>query len=155
MPKTKSLSVRQQCEQRDVFYRGYVAGWLIDPARISPDEFPRPVRIKDLHQKMAKVAGAPGALNMEEWHSCETTHCRAGWTIVLAGDKGKELERDWGTPCAAGLIYAASTGMVPDFYASNAEALADIKRCAAAMKQKAVKQNGKAQRSAGVLNEHS
>jgi uncharacterized protein YjbI with pentapeptide repeats len=74
---------------------------------------------------------AGGALDMDAWHTCETTHCRAGWAITLAGN---ELEQLIG-PCAAGaLIYAASRPdkRVPDFFASDEDALADIRAGAAA-----------------------
>jgi hypothetical protein len=41
------------------------------------------------------------------------------------------LEKLVGPKAAGALIYAASTGdPVPDFYASNVEALADIRACA-------------------------
>lgn len=35
-----------------------------------------------------------GAIDMSQWHSptCATTHCRAGWSITLAGDAGRALE---------------------------------------------------------------
>ena len=86
--------------------------------------------IPDLHQRMAEATDPKGALIMDSWHTCETTHCRAGWAIHLAGNEGYALEEKVG-PCVAGaLIYHASTGMVPDFFTSNADALADIKACA-------------------------
>ena len=61
---------------------------------------------------------------------CGTTHCRAGWVIVLAGDAGRTLEWVYGTPAAAALIYIASDpkiGKMPDFYCDNETALADMK----------------------------
>ena len=77
------------------------------------------------------ITSGGGSLNMLDWHSCETTHCRAGWAIHLAGKAGYELEARLGSPEYAGrAIYRASTGRVPDFYASNERALEDIKRCA-------------------------
>ena len=42
------------------------------------------------------------------WHTCDTTHCRAGWVIVLAGSVGKELESFYGTLLTAMKIYDAS-----------------------------------------------
>ena len=78
------------------------------------------------------ITSGGGSLNMLDWHSCETTHCRAGWAIHLAGKAGYELEDRLGSPEYAGrAIYRASTGRVPHFYASNERALEDIKRCAA------------------------
>ena len=86
--------------------------------------------IDDIHLRMLEVVDA-GTLEMSAWH-CGTTHCRAGWAITFAGNAGKRLEKALGSETAARLIYEASTGRpAPDFYASNAEAIADIKRCAA------------------------
>jgi hypothetical protein len=80
---------------------------------------------------LAAIDGGSGKLDMGTWHTCETTHCRAGWAVQLAGAAGKELEARLG-PHRAGLdIYRASAGHVPDFFASNENALADIKECAA------------------------
>jgi len=70
---------------------------------------------------------------MGEWHTCETTHCRAGWVVTLAGDKGKALEDKFGTALAASLIYRDSSphkvGM-NRFYDNDKEGLADMKRLA-------------------------
>ena len=71
-----------------------------------------------------------GTLDMADWHICDTTHCRAGWAVVLAGEEGQKLEEQLGTNVAASLIYAKSSpcgSRVPNWYASNEEALADIK----------------------------
>ena len=73
------------------------------------------------------------SLDMGEWHKCETTHCRAGWAIHLAGERGRALEEKT-TPYLAGrLIYEASRPGVPcpDFFASTEDAMADIEKCAA------------------------
>jgi hypothetical protein len=54
----------------------------------------------------------------------------------LAGEGGKALEWAMGTPTAATLIYLASDPerwqkeRLPDFYCTNEEALADMKRMA-------------------------
>ena len=86
--------------------------------------------IPGLDAKILAAVATGGSLNMRTWHTCETTHCRAGWAIAIAGATGAELEESIG-PCAAGaLIYYASTGCVPDFFASNEDALADIRKCA-------------------------
>ena len=71
---------------------------------------------------------APGArLNMGDWHTCETTHCRAGWAVHLAGEAGYALEERVGPAAAGALIYAASgSHPVPNFYATDAEAMADL-----------------------------
>jgi len=89
--------------------------------------------IPNIHQQVYEAASQPGALNMSDWHLCETTHCRAGWVVALAGDKGKALEDEIGTPAAATLIYLASDPTLeklPSFYCGNDEAMADMKRLA-------------------------
>jgi hypothetical protein len=92
-----------------------------------------PVKIEGIHQKVYAAASVPGALDMGDWHVCDTTHCRAGWVVHLAGDGGRALEWMMGTPAAAAMIYMASDPTlekVPDFYCSNEEALSDMKRLA-------------------------
>ena len=91
--------------------------------------------IPDIHQTVHAAASQANALDMETWHSCETTHCRAGWVVTLAGDAGRAMEFCMGTPAAAALIYMASDpklDRIPNFYATNADALADMKRLAKA-----------------------
>lgn len=82
----------------------------------------------DLEIYEAIVAGL-GNLSMSSWHSmsCNTTHCRAGWAIVLAGDEGWKLEDKVGAALAGTLIYAASSGApIPNFYDNSKTALEDI-----------------------------
>ena len=91
-----------------------------------------PVKIPDIHKVVYEAASQPNALNMIAWH-CGTTHCRAGWVVTLAGEGGRALEYAMGTPAAAALIYIASDPnleKVPNFYDTNANALADMKRLA-------------------------
>jgi hypothetical protein len=88
--------------------------------------------IPDIHRAVYDAASAPGALDMGQWH-CGTTHCRAGWVVTLAGEDGKRLEARLGTSAAAALIYYASDPTlehVPDWGASNEEALFDMARLA-------------------------
>jgi hypothetical protein len=68
-------------------------------------------------------------LEMSSWH-CGTTHCRSGSACFLH-PLGKELERVFGNWLAGAVIYKKSTGVVPNFYANNKDAMADIRRCAA------------------------
>ena len=70
-----------------------------------------------------------GCLEMGSWHMCETTHCRAGWAVTLAGLPGKILEDRIGSGPAGALIYAASRPgkRVPNFFANNDEAMEDIR----------------------------
>jgi uncharacterized protein YjbI with pentapeptide repeats len=99
--------------------------------------------IKDIHQTVYQAASVPPeALDMSTWHKCETTHCRAGWVVTLAGAGGKALEWAIGTPAAAAIIYMKSDPKlkkIPNFYASNADALADMKRLADEEKARAAK----------------
>lgn len=70
---------------------------------------------------------------MGSWHTCDTTHCRAGWVVNLAGPTGYELEEKTSTLFAAMQIYNASSSIVvnpPRFYETNEVALADMERCA-------------------------
>ena len=69
---------------------------------------------------------------MGKWHTCNTTHCRAGWVVHLAGELGYALERFHNTALAAQLIYKASGYEINPgkFYESNEAALADIKALA-------------------------
>ncbi|WP_186079369.1 hypothetical protein [Burkholderia gladioli] len=74
----------------------------------------------------------PNALDMGTWHSCETTHCRAGWVVHEAGEAGYALEKFHNTELAAMLIYRASGYKINParFYDDSATALADMKRLA-------------------------
>ncbi|HKD44683.1 MAG TPA: hypothetical protein VKD24_03420 [Candidatus Angelobacter sp.] len=86
----------------------------------------------DLDASILVAIEAGGGLNMACWHTCETTHCRAGWAVHLSGWDGYYLENRFGAGVAGALIYAASRPgeRVPDFSASAEEALSDIRRCA-------------------------
>ncbi len=75
--------------------------------------------------------GGAGQLEMGHWHTCTTSHCRAGWAIHLAGSAGYALEQRIGAAAAGAFIYWKSVGYVPDFYATNDEALADLRARAA------------------------
>ena len=85
--------------------------------------------VPDLDRKILEASEDGARLEMGSWH-CGTTHCRAGWAIALAGAEGAELEKTLGASAAGALIYFRSTGRVPDFFASNADALNDIRKCA-------------------------
>ena len=80
---------------------------------------------------LAAVESGAGAIDMSRWHSCETTHCRAGWAVHLAGEKGYALERERDAESAGRAIYLASTGRCPYFFDTTERALEDIKQCAA------------------------
>jgi hypothetical protein len=90
--------------------------------------------IPSIHQTILRAVEQPDALDMRDWHTCDTTHCRAGWVVHLAGKPGRELESKTSTLFAAMQIYHKSS---PDinvshvrFFDPNERAMADIKRCA-------------------------
>jgi hypothetical protein len=89
--------------------------------------------IENIHAKVLNAVNNPNALNMGTWHTCDTTHCRAGWVVNLAGKEGYELEEKTSTAFAAMQIYKASSKIrvSPNrFYETNEIAMADIVRCA-------------------------
>jgi hypothetical protein len=71
---------------------------------------------------------------MDSWHTCENTHCRAGWVVALTGNAGRALESRFDTPLAAMMIYDTSApGFKINpcrFFDSNEDALADMQRLA-------------------------
>ena len=88
--------------------------------------------VPDLDARMLDAVGEHGEhLYMSKWH-CDSAHCRAGWATTLAGAVGEALERSHGPAMAGALIYLASTArqVVPNFFAGDDEALADIIACA-------------------------
>lgn len=100
-----------------------------------------------IHQTiLTAVEAKPELFDMDTWHGeseCGATHCRAGWAITLAGEAGKKLEEKVGPNVAEALIYLASDPSmtkVPNWTASNKEALADMREMAAA--EKAAKAEG-------------
>ncbi len=57
-----------------------------------------------LINKVAQHALAnENALKMEDWHTCESTHCIAGWAVHLA-ENGKDLEKLYRTQVAGLLL---------------------------------------------------
>lgn len=77
---------------------------------------------------LKRVTENPSCLDMYDWHqeACKTTHCRAGHAIDLAGSQGYALEAQFGPGTAGALIYLASTGRVPDFYATRFETITNL-----------------------------
>jgi len=89
--------------------------------------------IENIHQKVLDAVKMPNALDMSTWHTCDTTHCRAGWVVTLAGEDGKALEEETSTEFAALQIYRKSSNIRVSpvrFYEGNETAMEDIKRCA-------------------------
>jgi hypothetical protein len=111
------------------------------PREMSAPSFDIPV-IEDIHQKVFEAASRNDeSLNMDSWHTCDTTHCRAGWVTFLAGEKGAILERKTSTLFAAMQIYKASSPIKvspPRFFEPNTKALDDMRKCAEAEKSQTV-----------------
>jgi hypothetical protein len=91
-------------------------------------------KIENIHQAVLAAVSKPKALDMSTWHTCETTHCRAGWVVTLAGKDGAELEKFYAsTAMAARMIYRESSPhkvLMKRFYETNDKAMADMKRMA-------------------------
>ena len=86
--------------------------------------------VKNLDQKiLERLELGKGELDMGVWHGCETTHCRAGWAITLAGSKGLALEKMFGSGTAGALLYAKAYPdlPIPNFFASNEVAMEDMR----------------------------
>lgn len=96
--------------------------------------------VENLDAKILSEIDRGGGLDMSSWHACETTHCRAGWAIVVAGKAGMDLEMRIGPCAAAALIYAVSCPSlpVPNFFDNDVRALADIRARAEASKSEAI-----------------
>jgi hypothetical protein len=107
-------------------------GSRMDHARRYRERHPEVPVVENLDSKiLERIGDGSLILKMADWHTCETTHCRAGSAIHLAGRPGYELEAKVGAERAGRMIYRASTGRSPYFFASDEAALADIRRCAA------------------------
>lgn len=109
-----------------------IAAFEADRAKRFRERHPEVPVVEALDARILDALNVEGCrLDMSQWHGCKTTHCRAGWAIHLAGEAGYALEREHGSQRAGAMIYRASTGRVPHFFASNERALEDIRQCAA------------------------
>jgi hypothetical protein len=81
----------------------------------------------DLDKKILDKITTTGKLDMDNVHTCQTTHCRAGWAITLH-PAGRTLEELLGWSVAGALIYNAAYPKMklPIFFASDEDAMADI-----------------------------
>jgi hypothetical protein len=114
------------------FLRGKT-GISADPSVQCDAGAPPIPRIENIHQRVYQAINAEGCqLRMSNWHTCETTHCRAGWVVTLAGEAGKKLEAFYNTELAAMLIYRESGYHINParFYDADTAAMADITRLA-------------------------
>jgi hypothetical protein len=104
----------------------------------NPDAGFRVPVIENIHQKVLEAVSGPRALEMDSWHTCDTTHCRGGWVVHLAGAEGYALAKKTDTLFAALQIYNKSSEIKVSptrFFETNEVAMADIKRCAEEEKQ--------------------
>jgi hypothetical protein len=71
---------------------------------------------------VAQAALKDGALEMNEWHTCERTHCMAGWALHQAGEPGRLLEQAMGSQIAGLMLLGVDAHS--HFFDSNEEATA-------------------------------
>jgi hypothetical protein len=129
------LAVRWGKANRADLRRANLSGANLSGADLRRADLSGVPRIANIHQAVYSAASKPDALDMATWHTCDTTHCRAGWVITLAGDAGRAMEWCIGTSTAAAIIYMASDPgieRIPNWHASNEDALADMRRLAEA-----------------------
>jgi hypothetical protein len=89
--------------------------------------------ISDIHRTVFEAASNPASLDMSTWHTCENTHCWAGWVVTLAGDEGRKLEAFFNTSLAAMKILDASSPLRVSpvwFFGTNTKALGHMKKLA-------------------------
>lgn len=105
-----------------------------DPDTATPTLGPPPIpTIENIHQTVYAAASRPQSLAMDRWHTCDNTHCWAGWVVALAGNEGKKLEQFFDTPLAAMKILDASSALrvsLIRFFETNDEALRHMKELA-------------------------
>ena len=65
-------------------------------------------------------------LNMSAWHTCDTTHCRAGWEITIH-PQGKELEKYFGSWMAGTIVHNKSHDNFVDYFASEDEVMEELR----------------------------
>ncbi|MGX1587302.1 pentapeptide repeat-containing protein [Brevundimonas diminuta] len=108
---------------RDADLRGAVLRGAVLPKAV---QAMRPADEAEQRDRIAAVAALAlkddDALNMGDWHTCETTHCIAGWAVHQAGDAGYLLEEMMG-PHAAGAILLGDEA-AKHFYDSGEQARA-------------------------------
>jgi hypothetical protein len=87
--------------------------------------------LEGIHNKVLQSVSNENSLEMTHWHTCDTTHCWAGWIVFLSGKEGKELEEKTSTLFAAMQIWKASSSIPVNptlFFKSNEVAMEEIKR---------------------------
>jgi hypothetical protein len=64
-----------------------------------------------LLRRVCQEALKTGQLEMGRWHTCETTHCLAGWAIHLSGHAGQAMELLLGPATAGALLIPDASHM--------------------------------------------
>ena len=127
-------AVLRGADLRGAVLRGAVlSGAVLSGANLSDANLSGVPKIENIHQAVYAAASQPNAFDMSNVHTCETTHCRAGWVVTLAGEGGAAMEYCLGWSAAAALIYLKSDPKlekIPNFFADNETAMADMKRLA-------------------------
>ena len=102
-------------------YEASLRGADLRGAVIDGIAIPSADEAEPLLKRVAQAAlSAPDALDMDRWHTCDTTHCVSGWAITLSGDRGKELEAKYGSANAGMLLLGAKAAA--HFYDDNKSA---------------------------------
>lgn len=102
-------------------------GYKLDPSSPIYDLIPM---VENIDQKtLAEIEADKGKLVMGDWHTCNTTHCLAGWAIHHAGKEGYALEELTEPEYAGALIYAKScpTLPIPNFYSDDEEGMEQLR----------------------------
>lgn len=87
--------------------------------------------VEDLNEKVLNAISVGGGdLEMTRWHTCQTTHCYAGWIVDLAGEAGYATETQVGPEFAAMMIHHKSTGgyIDPAIFYGDPDAVFDFLR---------------------------
>src|SRR5262245_38440110 len=93
----------------------YLSRADLSGADLSGADLPYIPIVEQLDAKILAAIETGGELKMKEWHTCETTHCRYGWAITLAGDAGRVLEGEVGPLTAGARVYWNRAGDIPGY----------------------------------------
>jgi len=114
---------------RGAYLRGAdLSGADLSGANLRDANLPKIDKLDGLRSAIcAQVCASPENLKMDAWHTCETTHCLAGWAVTIHS-QGVLLESIYGTSAAAAMIFHVCEGEVPDFHSSNEVAMEWLKK---------------------------
>ena len=98
-----------------------LSGADLSGARVGNELIPTAEQAAPLLAEVAAAALASNnSLDMSTWHTCETTHCIAGWAIQLAGKRGAALEKEYGSQFAGLALLGAEAAS--HFFDTNEQA---------------------------------